>query len=1144
MQSVHSPKMMPFTTTCSFRKSFAAFAMFFLILFSTHLVSRAADMPPQTTAGGLRVAVPLAFPAAGLASVGVYDDQGEMIRALSYARPVTAGTQTLDWDGTTDLGLPAAPGTYHVHGVWFAAPPKINYVMKVGLSGNPPYLTDTDRGGWGGNLSTPMDICTNGKELLAIFGCVESPKETGIQLMDFNGNITHRFTSFFGWDVRFACTMDDKNAYIVMAQVGDKKHLFVGKYDLATPPRGKILCDIPAGDHFQPDGLWKGRWTVDVKGVALNNKRLYVPVVMDDKLFVVDADSGQILQTVSVPSPRGVAAFHGNIFLLSGKTLVPLDADGKPGAPLVSGLDDPSGVATDAKGNFYVSDGGASQQVKVFTPQGKPLREIGVKGGRPRVGPYNPAGLLDPRGLCVAPDGKVWVASSAHDFEELTVWNPDGTRDKAFYDCELSSGQGRLSPDRSEMLLGGRAYSASPGLTAYKVDLEHGTWAPSWHLDLTGDEMHHDDTLLGFNLGANNGRPFYAFDGHAPYLGIEDGMVQGTNGKSYLVGGDFSIWLFDPVTKTAKLASLVYTHRVEKTPDGHYHGLYDQGPNNWLTWSDLNGDGKMSPDEATFTEKPPLLEGSPRLFGWELQPDLSVLILAPSKPSGPPTDSASWLKWMVFRLPPKQILPSGVPVYDWSNLEKVTELQLPDYRGGDGGVKDPFRYNLDQFRTFNGAIYANISAGTKARIHMTGVDGDGWWASRNWRMSPIKFDAKTGRPAWLKLGHRAAGVAKPGEMYYPGWGMEASIDGIDFCADAMSQVWAWTDDGLFLGRLYNDNPSGAIYDANGVYVELVGSFAYKIGGKTYVMTGDHGVSVHQVDVPALTPVDGGAVTLTAEQSAQAKSWDPDGPPPGKKPIYVARSIFDFDRAAQKNTRTITIDGKLDPAEWDGVPKMDLALDGKKIGTVQVTFDKTNLYLAYDITDRNGLKNDGHELPYAPYVSGSYVDFDLGKTGSTPDRPAPAEGDVRVILARITGGKAGDYQMGFWPVKQDLNPFTPKPKQLNAQDIVSPAQKRHFDDISPVAGLTFAYQTTATGYTLEVSAPFASLGINPARQPVVGFDASVAFADAAGQVRQRATHWAGESEATVVDRPGSAELKPQTWGTLQFDRSPLPPVTAP
>jgi hypothetical protein len=1094
---------------------------------------RAEDEPV-----GVKIPVKLTFPGAGFASVAVYNAQNELIRTLSYAKPVTGAEEAFTWDGTTDLGLPAAPGSYHVHGVFFPQPPKINYLMKVALSGNPPYLTDDDRCSWGGNLGPPMDICTNGKNLLAIFVCVESPKITGIQLMDLDGNITHRFTSFYGWDGRLACTMDDKNAYLAIIQIGAKR-LFIGKYDLDKPPGGKILCDIPTVDHSSETGLWKGRWTAEVKGLALNNGRLYVPVFMDDKLFVVDSVTGKILNSVSVSSPRGVTAHDGHVFLLSGKTLVPLDADGNPAkTPLIAGLDDPSGVAIDAKGNFYISDQGASQQVKVFTPDGMALREIGIKGGRPREGVYNPAGLLNPRGLCVTPDGKVWVASAADDFQEVTAWNPDGTRDKVFYNCQIQSGQGQLTPDRSEMLDARGYFASTPGLTAYKVDFEHGTWAPSWHIDLSHEMMFNNDVLLGnkHSMGPYTG----AFDGRQPYLAYEQGMVQGTNGKTYLVGGDFSIWLFDPVTKKAKPASLVSTHRVTKTADGKYENGYDQGANNWLTWSDLNGDGKMSLDEVTYTENPPLLAANGRMMAWELQPDLSILFLGGIKVMEGTTPVA---KWVIFRLKPKQVLPTGVPVYDWADLQQEVVLQMPDFKGGGGDYKDPRTIAAEHLKLANGAVYLTATAISKAKLHMSGVDGDGWWASRNWRMSPMKFDLKTGQPAWIKLGRRAAGVAAPGEMYYPGWPLAGSVNGIDYFPDTIGQVWAWTDDGLFLGRLYHDDPSGNIFDANGIFVELTGSYVYGINGKTYILTGDQGVSVHQIVEPALTPMDGGTLTLTAEQSAQVKSWDPDGPPPGKKPTYVARSIFDFDRNVMKNTRTITVDGKLDSSEWDGVPKMDLNLDGKKVGTVQVTFDNTNLYLAYEVTDPNGLKNDGHELPYAPFVSGSYVDFDLAPFWSESGRPAPADGDVRVLMARVTGAQPSDYQMGFWALKKNLFWFTPKPKQLNPQDVVSPAQSRHFDDVSPVSGLKFAYQVTGTGYTLEVSVPCASLGMNPSRMPIEGFDASVAFSDAAGQVRQRATHWAGESETTVVDRPGSAELKPQTWGTLEFDRTPLPPVEA-
>ena len=41
----------------------------------------------------------------------------------------------------------------------------------------------------------------------------------------------------------------------------------------------------------------------------------------------------------------------------------------------------------------------------------------------------------------------------------------------------------------------------------------------------------------------------------------------------------------------------------------------------------------------------------------------------------------------VFQLAPRQVLPDGVPVYDWNDLTKLVELKVPDFKGGDGGRK-------------------------------------------------------------------------------------------------------------------------------------------------------------------------------------------------------------------------------------------------------------------------------------------------------------------------------------------------------------------------------------------------------------------------------------------------------------------------
>ena len=1104
----------------------ASASLLFLIGVASHGMADPVSLPVQITA-----------PGDGLASVAVYNDKNEMIRSLAYALPVKAGAQSLTWDGTTDLGLPADPGAYHVHGVFFTQPPQIKYIMKVGLSGEPPYLSDEPNSGWGACHGPATAICANSKNLLAIFNVSESPRESGIQLMDLNGKIVSRFTSFYAFDRRKACVMDDKNIYLAIHNAGyGGKGLVIGKYDINNPPRGKILCQVPVGDHIDPGpGSHQGQWTTDCQGLALQNGRLYVSALLDDKVFVIDSESGQVIGTGSVPSPRGLATHDGKIYAVSGKTVVALDADGNPDkTPIISGLDDPGGLAMDAAGNFYVADGGASQQVKVFSSTGQSVREIGLKGGRPRSGVFNPAGMLDPRGICVAPDGRIWVPEVADDFMVLSVWNPDGTKANAFYNTHWASGQGRLSPDMTEMYFDSRPGNDNSGLLSYKVDFDKGTWQPYYFIKQMPDMLDQRDVLLGIEPGTDKEK--LRFNGHLPYLSFERDAVLGSNGKTYLLGGNYSIWIFDPETKTVKLASLICGSHVAKTPAGPYQASI-QGESNWLTWADLNGDGKMSLDEVSYVEKPPLLDHAPKISQLALNPDLSVTMLVMTEQPKPAPAT-----WALLRLVPTKVLPTGVPVYDWNKLEKVTDLHVPDFHGGDHDPeRDSNRTGLGFMKLANDAVYLRLEPGTKAKLHLTGIDGDGWWASRNWRITPEKFDLKTGEPAWLKLGRRTPGHAKPGEMYYPGWGLAGTSHGVDFYADTLSQVWAWTDDGLYLGRVYDDVAGQTPYTENGVHVELIGSFIYDINGKTYILTGDHGVSVHEMTFPPMTPLDGGTLTLTPELAAQAKPWDPDGPTPGKRPIGILKSIFDFSKGVQKNTRTITIDGKLDPAEWSGAPAMDLNLDGKKVGTVQVTYDKTNLYLAYDVQDPNGLKNTGGELPLAPFVTGSYVDFTIGPDWATPNRPDNADGDVRVILARITGNSPADYQMGFWPIKQDLKRFSPKPRAMNPQDIVSPVAHKHFDDISPVAGLQFAYQVTDKGYTLEVEVPLAALGISPGRQPIVGFDASVAFSDSAGTSRDRAVHWAGDSEAAVVDRPGSAELKPETWGTMQFDPNPLPPV---
>lgn len=1061
---------------------------------------------------GTVLPVAVEVPAPGLVSIGVYDAAGTLVRSLAAAQPVEPGPLALTWDATTDLGLPAAPGEYQVRGIWFERGPQVRLAMKVGVSGEPPYVQADGLGGWGGNLGACFSVAANAQQVLAAFGCVEDNLNTGVQLMDGDGRIVRRFHTFFPWDIRLAAALTDTELYLAVASIGGKR-LVLARYAL-DQPRGEILCDIPVTGGATAEGLWKDRWTVDVQGLAAAGGRIYVPVTTDGRLVIVDAASGRILQNLDVPEPRGVAVLGDTVFLVSGRTVLKLDREGKRlGVPVAAGLEAPTGLAVAADGTLFVADGGGAQQVKVFAPDGALRRTIGRAGGRPRNGRFEPTGLLDPRSVCLGPGQRLWVAEANEDFQRVSVWDAaSGALVKEFFNTRISSGLGLLSPDRELMLFTRGVYSDVPALTAYSLDFAKGTWYPAWNLTQPLAEMSQPDVFLG-NTHIY-GHQATAFGGRCPYLSYTGGMLKADNGRTYLFGGDFSLYLFDAATCTAKPAALIYTHRAHRTNDGRFEGDYDQGPHHWLTWADLDGDGRMTAAECTFTENLEPMKTVTRLFTWELQPDLSFLCMGSD--------------WVVRRLRPVRVLESGVPVYDWATVETVVALPQPDLRGGDGWKKIAYTVPWDLQPMPDGwASFAEPAAGS--RMQLGGVDGDGWWASRNWRQTPLLFD-RGGQPRWLKLGRRAPGRARPGEMYYPR-PCAGRAGGCVFVPDTLGQMWVWTDTGLYVGKLYRE-PWEKGPDADRIRVELVGAYVYEIDGKLYACAGDHGVAVHEVALPTFRPLQAQALTLPPEAAAAAVPWDPDGPLPGKRPLYTARSLHDFQ--AKKSVRAIAADGRIDAAEWAGIARAPVRHEGEEVGGVRLAFDQGFLYVAWDVAGADGLRNAGTELPLCPFVSGAYVDLCLGADWTDPDRTDSREGDVRVLLTRVpaAAGGATPFQIAYWPIKAGAR---------SPQSITSPAATRTFAEIAPLPGLEFAVQDGTNGYTVEARLPWKALGLDPGRAATVGFDTSLGFADEAGRQRVRAVHWAGETEGVVVDRPGAAALKPETWGTLVLDRSPLPPA---
>jgi sugar lactone lactonase YvrE len=1088
----------------------------------------------------VRLPVTFTAPAKGFASLAVYDAQGVLVRSLLSAQPVDAGSHTALWDATTELGLPVPPGTYTAKGIFFVEPPALKYVLKVGKSGNPPWRTPDGKGDWGGNLGGPSAICANRSIIIMAWSCVEDNQVTGVQQMDGQGNIQLRYYTFYPWDARCAAAMDETEYYLGIEN-WQQQQLEIAVYQIGQP-RGKILTVLPTGRHEeQSENRWRGRWSAWLDGMALTADTLYASIASDNALFVINRRSGNILRTIHLPSPRGLAVVGSRLLVVSDKRIVRLRLDGSLDSVWIDRglLKAPHALAVDRIGNVYVGDshgrglGGeayeeGSRQVYVFAPDGTLLRKIGKDGGAPDSGRFEAGRLGDINSLCTGPDGQsLWVQDVATGFPRTSRWSLDGKLQHQWFTRKLSHYPDAINPGcPSEAIEVRNGFSDDPGITARRIDLESGTWKPSWHYDCTWADMYQEDIFLSHDHPGNplKGKRWPVFQyGFGPL--VKHG------GRTYTINSsgndDGVVYVLESGQKPRPVAMVSY-HRAERK-EGKLRSFYDNGPNNWFTWADRNGDGRISADEILFTENPPPLQDTGRIFEGRLDEQLCVHVKRPIR-------TGKHFRLVDSVLPPKEILPNGAPVYDWSLLRDAVVLQPPDLTGGDGWktVRD---YMLPVPLETADAFYSLVVPENDQKLKLPGIDGDTWWASRNWRTRLVRFDKHSGRPLWA-VGRRAPGRAEPGQMYYPAALAGTAGDAL-FVLDTMGMVWVWHKDGLYIGRLYHDTGLGQMDDQS-IYCEIQSASIYHDprSGKVYSMVADTGTTFHEVLLPKIQPLVGSTVTVTPQAASQAQPWDPDGVAPSARP---ACEVY-FTPQPPK------IDGSLDGCWWrlpDGRPRPEMLvmLDGQRLGSVRAMYDRENLYLGYLVRDAAGPLNRGSELPYCPFVSGAYVDFCIAPDWSTTPRDELREGDLRVILARIANGAAGceDFQQGFWPRKSG---------GANPQTIASPAATVHFDQIQPVPGLKMAYRVEPKRdnaglirYEVEVSLPLAGLGLKDPAGKSIGFDASIGVANAVGDRRERAAHWAGQSEGVVVDRPGSARLLPNTWGTLHF-ASPGAEGTAP
>ena len=139
-------------------------------------------------------------------------------------------------------------------------------------------------------------------------------------------------------------------------------------------------------------------------GLAATKTEVFASVYSENKIQVLDPESGLPTRTIDCLRPRGLTVdAAGNLFAVSfgldqQAQVLEFKGAAVPGVPVITaGLVAPFSVAVDTSGNFHVTDGGASQQVKTFSPAGKSISTVGKLGGRGWAGTYDNASYRNPK---------------------------------------------------------------------------------------------------------------------------------------------------------------------------------------------------------------------------------------------------------------------------------------------------------------------------------------------------------------------------------------------------------------------------------------------------------------------------------------------------------------------------------------------------------------------------------------------------------------------------------------------------------------------------------------------------------------------------------------------------------------------------
>ena len=1022
--------------------------------------------------------VPISYvlPKDGRVTLVINDGAGKRIRNLIPAMPRTRGRNVERWDGLDDDGKPVLPGPYQAR-VLYHDPLRVNYAVSFASPGNPSWNTSDGRGAFYGDHTPPHSVAASGEYV----GLACPMGEAGNPLIgcDLNGQRLWGQANREAFSVGISALATDGKTLWVGSDgkqpIVYRNEVATGLYapwnQTATDDQGNKyqVLDLPVGAAAEKDDK---NLVPDLTALSYRNGILAVCLSRENKIALLDSETGAVKQTLTVAQPKAVVLdTDGSLVVLSQGRLLRLTGEGKSTPFTDASYPDGYGIAMDSQRSVYLSVRGADQNVKVFSPDGKLIREIGRRGGRPAYGSYDPTGMLNPAGIAMDSKDRLWVTEENDNPKRTSVWTADGTLVKDLVGTTHYAAAGFLNPFDPTM-----AFSDN---TVYTLDWTAGTYQPTYSLSARPDlsDLFPPTVNSTTNRVLRHGADtlVYASEGWHKVTScavLRDGRWRSAAALGEVLNPEeLRHNQYAPADLVTRFSNSVFAGHVGEA----------------FAWSDRNGDGLVQPDEIAFA---PVMIGGKRITlhstGWGQLPDENGTVVYYN-----PEAQA------LIKFPVTGYTQAGAPTYDVAHPQ-IVPVDQPLVQDNEGmlmaGTDGVTYLNQDPLMAVDKSGHVLWTYPS----HVVGVHGS--------------HNAKAAKPGYLIGPNSILGVAE-----LPGAGEVFDMNG------NLGENYLFTQDGFFVQSLFKDTrapyqtPDRAVRgmpldDISAGGESFGGNFVRTTDGHVYLTIGGTDARVLEVSgldtlhrLPPMTftytPKQYQAAQALLQQQAAASN---------------APKVYVIARAAAPPA----IDGK--PAAWpeladDKASMMEVQeSQDQRYARVAARYDDQNLYLAYRVfAPADHPRNAGQDTRLL-FKTGDAVDLMLGPASS----PTGA-GNLRLLMT-VAGGK---------PLAVLNEKTVPAASPRARYAFTAPWHSVTFDRVQTAPQVELATGPMLGGYFVGATIPWPVLGIQPAPGLKLKGDVGVLFADTGGTVTVSRQYWSNKATGLVNDVPGEADLTPALWGTF-------------